>query len=255
MKKNLTILIALMLWAGGVSAQQDTAARAIRLLGERYLHAPQLSFDVEYRYASEAEPGIWLDSLHGSFKMDGARYWYLLDSTEMLCGDKYVVVLYREDKVMYLSTAAAAPAVANPLAVLDSFLVKKQGLHYSLTSSAQQTIITIYFDPSTNPAQAASASSGQAYKKIEYYIDNNTRLLIKMISVVKSEQLYDPAVRKQVSGENSYAIIETLFRNYREKSFDGQLFNTAHYFKKEATGFVTVAPYTNYKIFLGKPGL
>ncbi len=255
MKKSLFIA-GLLLWAAVAAAQkdmQDTAIGAVRQLANRYLHAPQLSFEVEYRYASETTPNVWLDSLGGHFKMDGARYWYLLDSTEMLCGDKYAVVLYREDKVMYLSSAVSPSA--NPLGVLDSFLVKKQGLHYNLAVSGQQTIVTISFDPSAGSGQVPSAGSGQIYKKLEFYIDNNTGLLNRMVSVVKSEQLYEPSVRRQVAGQDSYAIIETLFRHYQEKAFDGQLFNIDRYFRKEGNSYVTVPPYTNYKIFLGKPGL
>jgi hypothetical protein len=207
------------------------------------MHASQLSFDVQYRYSAEDAPTAWRDSLGGSFKMDGSRYWYLLDSTEMLSGDKYVVILYREDKIMYLNTAATAATSVSPVAMLDSFLLKKTGLRYHLAIDGQQTLVSIFFDKE------------QVYKKMEYYINNNTGLLTKTISVVRADQLYDPSVRGKVTPRDSYAIIETLFRNYHEKSFDSELFNMERYFRKEGNSYVTVPPYTNYKIFLGKPGL
>ena len=246
MRRHIIILSSIFLWAGRLAAQtgnRAAAVQAISQLAERYVHTPMLSFDVVYRYASEASPGRYLDSLRGSFKMDGMRYWYLLDSTEMLCADKWVVILYREDKIMYLSLAGARAMPANPMAMLDSFLAKKDGLEYGVTDAGGQTKVTVSFGKESSCRQ------------LEYDIDDKTGLLTRMVSVVKSEQLYEPSVRSLVSPGASYAVVETLFTNYHEKSFVEGVFDAGRYFKKEGDAYVCVAPYNQYKIFLGKPGL
>ena len=234
------------MWTSALAAQPDSrsaAIRAIARLGAHYKEIPLLSFDILYRYSDEKKPGIYMDSLRGSFKMDGQRYWYLLDSTEMVYTEKSVVILYRQDKLMYLSAPSAQSAAANPLVVLDSFLSKKEGIQYELSNAGGETTVTLRF------------GSGYTYKRVEYHIEDKTGLLRRMVSVVKSEQLYDPSVRTAIAPGESYAVVETLFSNYREKGFDAGVFDTGRYFKKEGGNYTSIAPYDDYKIFLGKTGL
>jgi hypothetical protein len=246
MKKNLLILIVMLSWTCASLAQADTrnaAVSAIRQLTQHYRKIPLLGFDVEYRYAAEAKPAVYLDSMKGSVKLSGNRYWYQLDSTEVLYGDKYVVAIYPEDKIMYLSKPSSQAAAMNPMALLDSLLFKAPGLQYSLTSSPNQQIVTVRFEKSSS------------YKKIDYYINTRTGFLSKMVSTVNAEQLYTPEAQSKLSGEKTFAIVETCFTNYREQALDETVFDTGRYFKKEGQEYITVAPYNIYKIFLGNPGL
>jgi hypothetical protein len=76
-----------------------------------------------------------------------------------------------------------------------------------------------------------------------------------MINVVRSDQLYDAAVQHMVDAEQSYAIVEAVYSNYRPENVDDGLFNISRYFKKEGDDYITVAPFDMYKIFLGTPNL
>jgi len=245
MKKQVIMLGVLLVFISGhcISQTDDRqkAIKAIQQLSRAYLQS-LLSFDISYWYADEASPSKYLDSLKGHCTIDGAQYWYSLDSTEMLCSNGYVVILYKQDKIMYLTKPSQNLQTANPLSTIDSVLQKMDNLGLNIVTRNNQTIVTINFLKTA------------AYKKLEYYIDNKTGLLSKLISVVRSEQLYDPAVQKQIDKSGAYAIVETMFSNYRHDTTE-RLFNSDRYFKKEGNEYVTVAPWQSYTIFLGNPGL
>jgi hypothetical protein len=67
--------------------------------------------------------------------------------------------------------------------------------------------------------------------------------------------LYEASVRSLVEASNAYAVVECLYTNYRQENSGKDLFDAARYFKKEGNEWVTVAPYDNYKIFIGTPNL
>lgn len=233
--------------------KKQEAWAAIQKLTDLYSKASHLSFDVSYRYAAEEAPGTWLDSLNGRFKMNGSRYWYDINNTESICAGGYLILLFKEDQVMYLAKPAEAsldPSGINQATVVpgtvsqfENVLKNDTTIRCSVKEINNQKRITIEF---TVPA---------TYKKIEYYINSKTGYLEKMINVVRSDQLYDASVQHLVDAEQSYAIVETVYSNYRPENVDDSLFNISRYFKKEGDDYITVAPYNMYKIFLGTPNL
>lgn len=250
--------------------KKQEAWAAIQKLADVYAKANRLSFDVTYRYAAGEAPGVWLDSLSGRFKLNGNQYWYDMNNTESICAGGYLIFLFKEDRVMYLAKPAA-PATLNIA----------EGPTSSLKTAAEEKL------PTTNPAIAVMSAANQfenvlkndstircsireinnqkritieftvpaTYKKIEYYINNKTGYLEKMINVVRSDQLYDASVQHLVEADQSYAIVEAVYSNYRPENVDENLFNINRYFKKEGDDYITVAPYDMYKIFLGTPNL
>lgn len=233
--------------------KKQEAWAAIQKLTDVYGKASHLSFDVSYRYATEEAPDTWLDSLNGRFKLNGSQYWYDMNNTESICAGGYLILLFKEDQVMYLAKPAGAslnPSGVNPASVVpgvvsqfENVLKKDTTIQCSIKEINNQKRITIEF---TVPA---------TYKKIEYYVNSKTGYLEKMINVVRSDQLYDASVQHLVDAEQSYAIVETVYSNYRPENVDDSLFNISRYFKKEGDNYITVAPYNMYKIFLGTPNL
>ena len=218
---------------------------ALRKLATGYQRATNLGFDVLYRYAAESEPSVYRDSLSGHFKLQGNRYWCELDNTESVGTPDFNIMLFKDDKLMYLSRRA--PSAANPLnqlAMVDSFLLAgKKNMVCSMMHTRDQDIATIEF---TEPV---------VYKRITWYIDKKSGFLQKMVSVVQAGQLYDAQVRSQIEDPATWAIVEAVYSNYRQQPFDETLFDSSRYFKKVANGYVTVAPYEDYTIFLGSVGL
>jgi hypothetical protein len=243
--KKIAVLFFLILFHHCLMAQEDMRQKVsleLKKLAEKYKQPGTVSFDILYRYAAENKPLEILDSLSGSFKIHGQQYWYRLAETEAAGNSNILMMLFKEDGVMYLSKPHSSALHSNPLALIDSLATDKQiaGCNMITRNGSIQIIL--------------SCRPGMAYKKIEYDIDVKTGLLSKMISTVQAKQLYDPSVKDKVS-EGTFAIIEASFTNYNQGKFDEKDFDLTRYFKKQGNDFVTVPPYDSYKIFLGSPNL
>jgi hypothetical protein len=244
MKKLLILFFLFGISRHAVYAQDEKkqALGLLQQLAATFKNTAQLSFDVQYKYAAEEAPAVYLDSLNGHFKLSGNRYWYDLDNTEAICTSDYLIMLFREDNVMYLARPTAT-GINNPVALIDSFLLNNANITCHLTGNKQWNIISLTF-PASYPC-----------RKMEYYIDKETGWLVKTVNVVRSEELYEPAARSLIEGAITYAIVEAWYTNYRKDGFDNHVFDNDRYFKKQGMEYVTVAPFDTYKIFLGTPNL
>lgn len=234
-------------WCAAMNASSQTgersdAVKALQQLTSRYTGADHLSFDITYKYAPEQLPHTYLDSLKGHFKMHGPAFRYVLDSTEGIVNGNYAIMLFREDKIMYLTRASGGMENGSPLALPDSLWMNNPGISYQLSELKTEKKIVVHLKP------------GGAYKRIEYYIDKRSGFINRIVTVLKSSQLYDAAVSAVVE-EGGFGILTVSFSNYKEKSFDGAEFDSARYFRKEGNEFVATDAYQAYKIFLGNPNL
>jgi hypothetical protein len=223
--------------------EKQRAIEVLRSLSDRYRGYKNLHFTISYRYSSEDRPGVYLDSLKGDFKMSGSSYRYIVDSTEFIGNRDWTVVLYKQDRVMFLSRTSPAMQAGNPVALLDSILLKNDSVHCQLTETKELQQIRITF------------RAGLPTRAIEYTIDRKSGFVTRVINIVQSRQLYDPSVQHLVEDNSGYAVVETNFMNYREGDFDERELDLHRYFKKEGKSLVTVAPYDSYKIFLSTPDL
>jgi hypothetical protein len=250
-------LIIIFLMRGVLSGysqpdQKQEAWAVLQKMMHAYRQPAGLHFQVMYRYAAEETPGVWLDSLDGRFSLSGRQYWYDINNIETICTGKYVILLFKEDQVMYLakppaeengSSAGFAAAVVSPAGQMENYLKNDSTIRWNLHDLPQHKKVTIEF---TIPA---------VYKRIEYFINKQTGLLEKMINVVKSDQLYDASMRQAVEAGESYAVVEAVYTGYKQGNVNSSLFNSERYFKKEGNEYITVAPYENYKIFPGTSNL
>ncbi len=250
MKKNLiklrvNTLLLMMLFNSSFTAalcqgiEKDNVVSELRAASERYRKAQYLAFDISYRYYNEKQPGVYLDSLNGSFKLNGNNYWYELDNTEAIGNADFMVMLFKEDKIMYLTRPSAFSMSQNPVSMIDSFLTGRTDIKYSISREHNLKRLTLEFD------------SGAKYKSIQYDIDQSSGFISRMTCVVKASEMYDASVKSQVEDSDVYVVVEAGFKNYRQSGFNVNQFNTARYFKKEGEEYVALPPYETYKVFLG----
>lgn len=226
-------------------AQRDAKKEALeemKKLVQLYRSSEGLTFDIAYKYALESMPGQTIDSLDGQCKLLGDRYWYRLDQTESIRTGDYVIMLFREDDIMYLARPSANALPVNPVAMIDSLLLRQEHVTCQVAEEKQWRSIALSFGVQS------------PYKRVEYRIDKQTGFLQKMITTVRANEL-EQSDAEQSNDQVSYRIIEAAFSNYRRGSFDISLLEPGRYFKKEGKEYVSVAPFENFKIFLGSPGL
>jgi len=243
--KNSSSLIALLLCfclSFGQSNDKQKIIRELTAVIENYRNPHYLSFDILYTYANEKQPSVLLDTLKGSFKISGVQYWYSLDQTEAVGDSHYVVMLFKDDQVMYITKPSAVSVTQNPVVLMDSVLLNSDSIQAYWSSTPKQKRITIQFSP------------GMKYKTIEYEIDPSN-FITKMKCIVRANELYDPSVKELIEDSDTYAIIETTFKNYKRGGVYTNQLDVKKYFKKEGNEFIPLPPFENYKIFLGSTNL
>lgn len=222
---------------------KQKASEIFRHVDQQYRSKPNLHFSILYRYAAEDKPSVYLDSLSGECTLNGDQYLYRLDSTEFI-GDKHLtMVVYREDKTIYLTKPSGAKVAGNPVAQIDSLLLKNDSIRCQVTENAEEQTIRLVF-----PA-------GGVVREMRYVIDRATGYIIRMVNIVPASELYDPSVRSRVEGPATYAVVETLYEHYRQESLAAGALDPARYFKKEGTAFIALAPYETYTIIPANSGL
>src|SRR5688500_17456300 len=83
--------------------QKQEAWAVLQKMAAQYKQPAGLDFHIQFRYAAEEKPGVWLDSLDGRVIISGQQYWYDINNTQTICTGKYVIHLFKEDQVMYLA--------------------------------------------------------------------------------------------------------------------------------------------------------
>jgi hypothetical protein len=243
--KNLLIFL-LMPWLfvhGFAQDAKNKVVEELRTVAAKYQNSTSLSFNVMYRYAQEESPSVFLDSLKGQFTLNGKRFAYTIDQTQTFFDGEYVLVIYKDDSLMYLSKPLQQETiVSSPFMMLDS-LLKKNNLQCTWEEKENVKNATLFFPGDSQ------------IKSITYEIDKTSGYLNKIVQVVNSAQLYDPEVAASLADQHRFSIVEMIFNNYAKNSSGNDLFNLKQYVKKEGAVYRAQFPYQSYKVFLANPNL
>jgi hypothetical protein len=240
--KRLLLFITVFILTVPVMAQLDNATRILKNIQLAYTAHP-LMFDVKYIYSNEHTPDKILDSLKGRIEMNGNDYRYQLDSTETIHNSKYNIILFKEDKIMYLTGASAQVAAQDPLQSVQTIL-EKSGVT-SCTISNEKGKTTIRFD----------FAAGGACKQMKIIADTVKQRLYAMQYIIKTTLLKDAQDDTEMEGYEEYALVSTTFSNYHDLLPDSSRFDEKVFFYKEDTAFKVMPAYEEYKIFVATPNL
>jgi hypothetical protein len=245
------VMLALLLGMGFslvAVAQSSNLAAAKKLLAglqQTYHTNNLLSFDVQYTYTNESRPDSVLDSLSGRLTLLGDNYRYAIDRMVTVKNDRYTILLFEADKLMYLSRPQTT-ASADPVRMLDSLLKSTPGMQVSIGEQKQVKKLQLRM-----PA-------GLQYKTVEMAIDKQSGYLTGITYLVKTDALVNPAERHgnaEAEGYEAYARVTARFSHYQTAAADSALFNEAAFFTRNGKTFTPVDQYKDYKIFLGSPNL
>lgn len=229
-----------------VNPQVQETLSVFDALQKAYTSVPSLSFNVRYVYTEETKPDVVLDSMKGIFQMSHGDYRFVLDSTETIHNEKYTIVLFKEDRMLYL-TKSSDGLSTNPVQQIADFLKNNTGLSTSTSNTAQFKTLRITYPP------------GMAYKQIDLLIDTTTGFLAKAVYVVQTKLLMesDPTADPSANVEqhDPYARVEADFQQYSTDTIDMGLFDNDRFFVRDGKNFTPTATYKDYKIFLGSSNL
>jgi len=229
--------------AQGQDVNKGKVIQIFQSLARLYRSYATLHFSVLYRFASEENPGVTMDSLKGEFTMSGDKYRYVLDSTEFIGDHELSLALYRQDALMMLKRQVKGVQGNNPLVMPDSLMLKNESIRYRLEETNDRQTIILTYPP------------GLPTKRMEYIIDRKSGLILKMISIVSAKELYDPSVRSLVTDGPTYAIVETILGDYRVNEPGLPEPDIYTYIKKEGKTYKPLHPYEDFKIALNSSDL
>lgn len=232
--------------AGQENTDAIKTAGLFKHIQDAYSKAGALSYKMKYTYANEGTPGIILDSLSGAVDINGSNYRSVLDNTETISNGNYAIMLFRNDKIMYLAKAAKKQQAPAGVAMLDSTLTSVAGLKIAVENEAGYKVLTLAF-----PAK-------MQYKQIQVRLDTLTGFITQLKCIVKSDQMVDPQVSKPgaaLNGYDEYAVVNLWLYDYQKFSGSLALFDEHTFFIKDGKEYKTTETYKDYKIFLGTPNL
>ena len=239
-------IIACLLLSGQtlLTAQTLDTTRLFKEMGtlRTKYQSHAVSFDISYSYTAELHPDVILDSLSGNMDLYGSNYHYLLDKTETMSNDRYSIILYGEDKIMYLAKSSALNT-GDPTQQLRLMMEKAGIQNCVITEKGNKKSILISFLPESG------------YREMEMTIDKTSGYLTETRYVVKTTLLMESQGTTPDPEYGEYAIVRTVLSNYKEPANDLSRFDERSYFYKEGNEFKTTPAYKEYKIFVGSPNL
>jgi hypothetical protein len=225
-----------------VYAQDAKIEKEFEQVREAYNKLEYLSYNIQYLYAREKVPGDYIDSLKGSYKVNGKRYWGMLDSVEYIQNDSFFISIYPEEKVMLLNSVAPSWVQANT--DWDSiWKLQKEKLKLSIVEEGGRMKIEMRY------------LNDSVYKNIELWYNSKSHLMEKMICVMRQPQDFPGEANDNVNNDNEFVIIELRFSNYKTSAFDKSILDIGRYIKKKEKEFQPSEKYPDYTVLVGSPNL
>ena len=247
-KKVALLLITALLstWmTSGAFAQGSNAdiKKFLLKVQQAYKQAPYLSFRVKYQYANVG--GNAMDSLSGEMQMDKGRCRMVLDGTETVSTERYVIQVMPEDKAIYLSGARSS-SIIDPVQILDSMFLHMKEIHGAVVDEGTLKVLTLEFPP------------GNLYTRIRMAIDAGTGYFQHITYKLHTESLVGRDMVDQPGHSAPYQSegeVSMVFSGYEKGRFNDALFEESNFFTRVAGRFEPSGRYRDYHIFLASSNL
>lgn len=250
MQSRITLMIMLVLCTCTTWAQSSVSNSGIgqlKKMAGKYNQSGSISFNMQFRYSTEADPDVYLDSLRGSVSINGNLYTYTLGNTILIRTDEYMISIFSEEKIMQLirldSLNSKSPmettGVSNAMiAALDS--MQFSGLVKIFdTSAAGQHIVTIQFN------------NHPSWKSVQYVISESDGFLQRTVIVTKMDEMFGPGLQGKDLADG-YAIVETIFSDYSMHRPEPGPMQSERYFTRNGQEIEPVTAFKDYRIILVK---
>lgn len=242
--KKIQVLWLLLLLFGNAQAQDERIEQEFKKIRAAYEQLEQLSYNIQYLYAKESVPGVYIDTVNGSYKLNGKRYWGMLDSVQYIQNDSFFIALYPEEKVVLLNSAV--PAWMQTNMQWDSlWKQQKEKLKVSLEETGGQIRIEMNY------------LQDSAYKKIELWYNSKSKLMEKMVYVMRQPEGMEEDMNdeEETVAKNEFVTIEVRFTNYSTAPFDKSVLDLQQYIQKKEKEYRPSDRYGDYTVLVGSPGL
>jgi hypothetical protein len=232
--------------ASALAQTGNNEARAfIAKVQDAYKQAAYLGFKLRYQYANAGSPTSPIDTIAGEVQMDKARCRFVLDGTETLVTDKYIIQVMPEEKAMYLSGVKNASKV-NPVKLLDTVFTQMEGVRTTISTENRSSVLTMDFPAGgmySRIRMEVEPVTGY-FKRIIYYLYTKTLVGTEMIERPGHPGLYAPE-----------GTVEMIFSEYERGRFGDDVFDDRKFFTRSAGKVELTGRFQDYHIFLADSNL
>ena len=237
--------VSILTMSSVLHAQQDSIARLRYIftsLQRVYRQDKSLNYTIHYTYSTPQTPKIVLDSASAMVSIKGDTYHCKVNNTEILSTDSITVVLFKDEKIMYLSKARQQAALYNPAAMLDTLIENHTVTGISFDSSNDARSVSLEFNPATG------------YKSIRFSIDAATGYISSIQYIVRTDMLTEKMDGYAGHGDiTEYAVVSAHFDNYNQLAVVPIQFND--FYLKDGKNYKVTGKYRDYQLYLGSSGL
>jgi hypothetical protein len=244
MKIYLTrIILLLIISTGSVSIQAQSQKQReilanLKKISLTVTGAEYIQFDVRYTCANEISPAVILDSLSGRFRYSGNRYWYSVAETEAVSDGSVTAVVFKEDKLIYLSKANSTNILSPSLALIDSLVAGSYKVECERSMEKSGTRYTVKF------------TDQKDCKKLEMLVDEKLNRLVQVRQVVRSKFLYDESVG-ETRTPDEWIVVDMRFSNYSKDTGGVNSFDISRYVTRTESGYTPAKEFDMYSVYYG----
>jgi hypothetical protein len=243
--KKIIILVLFHLVVIGLRAQteREAAFNFFKSVVGKYQASNTLRFEAHYSFADVLKPLEVIDSLNGEFLLDKHKFWYRLDSTEVVSNDSMTISVFHEDHLIYIQPGSSGTPINSFIDNVDSVLHSDPEIKISLHSFKDIQLAKLVF-PSNYP-----------YRFVEYEVDRRTGFLQNIRSELKSNLMYDPTVQQTLADDSRFVLLTIEFKNYQTEQVDASPLDQKKYVTKKDKKFQPSISFVDYQIFTANPDL
>ncbi|QEH43313.1 hypothetical protein [Chitinophaga sp. XS-30] len=244
----IVLSVTLLAWCNASVAQAtiDTGKFFMEIGRlQQVMQSVPVSFDIRYTYTSEKDPDMILDSLKGSVQLSGPNTWYKVAHMESVSNDRYNIILFREDKLMYLSRPSKIRK-DDPLQQIRSILAGSGVESCSIVEEGDTRTIRIDF------------KEGGACREMSMYVSRKTGYMSGVTYVLKAALLPGQGLSSDKDAQayyGEYAVVKMELSGYKKLEAGGARFDEHNFFHREGDEFTPAPEYADYTIFKGSPNL
>lgn len=243
-KTFITLICTMAVWTA--RAQQPDTARLYREINKLYeaYASGSLQYDFRYTYAGAHRPERILDSLSGSMETSATGTRMIVGNIEFITNPRYAIVLFREDKLMYLYKPNS---VSSPDPLYQMRKLMETGLvsNVDMSKVDRNQRLSIVFD------------STAGVKRIDMNIHASSGLLSSIRYLMRSEMIQDgrPLTDKELQKFGPLAMVNMYFMRYATLPADRAHVHESAYFTIENGDYKVTPAYNDYQIYKGSPNL
>jgi hypothetical protein len=232
------IPLLLLVVSVAASAQETTPEKDLKKIQAAYQEREFLSFNIQYLYSYLKNPGVYVDTVNGRYKLNRSNYWVKLDDVEFIQNDSLLIAVYPDDKVILLNNSV--PNWIEMIAGWEKlWQEKKEQLEASVDRSGEEGKIIMNYKADSN------------YKRIEIWYNKSTFLTTRMVFVVKQQLLLPEEESNEENPSDDFSIIEVRLSEYDSKPFDKVIFSATNYINQSNGKVVPSLKYSGYTILSG----